>query len=487
MDFIIISDNASSFHCESLYKETGEVQQIFFPKTKIHRMVLEKSYEYNGVVVSMLKSCVVLSDDDSFANRLTTYVDNMPHQRPGEEAVNSYLNMLRNNISYLKCADDKLEKDLIVSTIFVLLSHILAYNFITGTKHCIRILKGSPYYQPFLELMEDYKIKSDEAAVISFSEKVIKSFLQDVTSTGTALNNVLVNKSFVIFFPHKKISDNGMLKLIESIDHITKDCIVFAFQQDKWQAMNEGIYIRVKVVDGLTRQVLRKIVKFDASVSLSRLSLGIEMSCPYYTSFNSGVFFGGQEVLDRLSPSFAAIWSSYFQQFKRLKHEKLEQYIFLAGIYLIQELSNAYTNEIKKDKSQFYSIVAWLLLPDVVNPNGYCNLEQINRLKDDALLIYSRQYEESGNAVKCSYEEALVNHRFEEMEDAVNLLIKTVSSIKPEALSYPDIYPFKTNSDIFYSEICQHCLSILQLTNEEKLGIIFNAARLQGICLEESL
>lgn len=98
MDFIIISDNASSFHCESLYKETGEVQQIFFPKTKIHRMVLEKSYEYNGVVVSMLKSCVVLSDDDSFANRLTTYVDNMPHQRPGEEAVNSYLNMLRNNI-----------------------------------------------------------------------------------------------------------------------------------------------------------------------------------------------------------------------------------------------------------------------------------------------------------------------------------------------------------------------------------------------------
>lgn len=92
MDFIIISDNASSFHCESLYKETGEVQQIFFPKTKIHRMVLEKSYEYNGVVVSMLKSCVVLSDDDSFANRLTTYVDNMPHQRPGEEAVNSYLN-----------------------------------------------------------------------------------------------------------------------------------------------------------------------------------------------------------------------------------------------------------------------------------------------------------------------------------------------------------------------------------------------------------
>ena len=89
MDFIIISDNASSFHCESLYKETGEVQQIFFPKTKIHRMVLEKSYEYNGVVVSMLKSCVVLSDDDSFANRLTTYVDNMPHQRPGEEAVNS--------------------------------------------------------------------------------------------------------------------------------------------------------------------------------------------------------------------------------------------------------------------------------------------------------------------------------------------------------------------------------------------------------------
>ena len=97
MDFIIISDNASSFHCESLYKETGEVQQIFFPKTKIHRMVLEKSYEYNGVVVSMLKSCVVLSDDDSFANRLTTYVDNMPHQRPGEEAVNSYLNMLRNN------------------------------------------------------------------------------------------------------------------------------------------------------------------------------------------------------------------------------------------------------------------------------------------------------------------------------------------------------------------------------------------------------
>lgn len=214
MDFIIISDNASSFHCESLYKETGEVQQIFFPKTKIHRMVLEKSYEYNGVVVSMLKSCVVLSDDDSFANRLTTYVDNMPHQRPGEEAVNSYLNMLRNNISYLKCADDKLEKDLIVSTIFVLLSHILAYNFITGTKHCIRILKGSPYYQPFLELMEDYKIKSDEAAVISFSEKVIKSFLQDVTSTGTALNNVLVNKSFVIFFPHKKISDNGMLNVL---------------------------------------------------------------------------------------------------------------------------------------------------------------------------------------------------------------------------------------------------------------------------------
>ena len=60
MDFIIISDNASSFHCESLYKETGEVQQIFFPKTKIHRMVLEKSYEYNGVVALFSRMMIVL-------------------------------------------------------------------------------------------------------------------------------------------------------------------------------------------------------------------------------------------------------------------------------------------------------------------------------------------------------------------------------------------------------------------------------------------
>lgn len=124
MDFIVISENVTFFHTESIYFKGVEVQVIFFPKTKIFRMAMEISNDNYGIIISMLKSCIVISDEDHFANRLSQYA-NKVSTRPSEQVINSYINILRNRCSDLRHAEDKLEESLLVSTICVLLSHVL--------------------------------------------------------------------------------------------------------------------------------------------------------------------------------------------------------------------------------------------------------------------------------------------------------------------------------------------------------------------------
>ena len=311
MDFIVISENVTLFHTESIYFKGGEVQIIYFPKTKIFKMAMETSNDNYGIIISMLKSCIVISDEDHFANRLSQYA-NKVSTRSSEQVVNSYINILRNRCNDLRHAEDKLEESLLVSTICVLLSHVLSRNFIVGAKHCIRDLSRSPHYHPFLNAINKYTVEGNKMPILEYAENTIRNFCKDVVTTGITLNHLFENSIVTVCFPKKSLDDAGMLKLIDSYARSLSDCLFFVFHQDKWQTLNEGIYMSIKGNTCSATEIIQRLNKVDITMAKSRIELGIDVSYPYYTSFDSGVFFGGMIFFEEVFPLFSEIWSSYY-------------------------------------------------------------------------------------------------------------------------------------------------------------------------------
>ena len=155
---------------------------------------------------------------------------------------------------------------------------------------------------------------------------------------------------------------------------------------------------------------------------------------------------------------------------------------------LIQKLSEEYEKRVE-NRVSFYSKLAWMLLPDAVNPSGLSNYEQTKNLKESAIKIFSEQYEKNNVVYKTVMAE-ISSHAIRDLDEmllAINRLIEVVGTISPKDLSYPDIYPFDNVLDIFCIEVYLHSMAILQLSNEEKFGIVFTSGRINGICIEDSL
>lgn len=488
MDFIVISENVTFFHTESIYFKGVEVQVIFFPKTKIFRMAMEISNDNYGIIISMLKSCIVISDEDHFANRLSQYA-NKVSTRPSEHVINSYINILRNRCSDLRHAEDKLEESLLVSTICVLLSHVLSRNFIIGTKHCIRDLRRSSHYQPFLDAINQYTTGGNKIPILEYAETTIRSFCKNVVSTGITLNHLLENSIVTVYFPKKSLDDTGMVKLIDSYVQALSDCQFFVFRQDKWQTLNEGTYMSIKGNKCSATEIIQRLNKVDITLARSRIELGIDVSYPYYTSFDSGVFFGGMIFFEELFPLFSDIWSSYYAFISENKEKEAQRkFSHIAGLTILPQLLEVY-ERIGGQKDALLKHLAWMILPDVVNTNGVYNIEQSAKLRGAFLELFTEQYIQNEKEYQIIFKD-IQNNAIAELSSlfrAVTTFADKLSSLSLDELSYPDIYPFEQKSDIFFIELCLHTLSILQMTSEDKYRVIFNVAKFNRICLEDSL
>jgi len=488
MDLISISDNVALFHTESIYTDGAEAQVIFMPMTKIHKIMLEQSNEFSGIVASMLKSCIILSRNCNYADKLTKFVDKQPEISPGgEQALLSYVSSLRNRCDDLRHAETELEKTLLVSTIYVLLAHILAKNFITGAKHSIRVIQRGPYHDEFLAVTEEFRKSKDPNVVLNYAEKILRSFRKDIATSGAALNNIRDDNFFIVFFPKGSIFNNEVWTLVNEILAHFKDCDYHVFRQNKWQALSEGVYICVKGRQSRAIDLIKRL-NDDPEFSKKRLSLGVDICYPYNTTFAEGVFFGGKKVFESLIPAFSSIWAAYYAIVLKYGQKSINKFAFLSGMVLTQKLVEEYEKHIK-DKEGFFSKLAWLLLPDAVNPDGLFNYEQTRNLKETAVEIFSDQYENNKDSYKSALKD-ISSHAIQDMEEmllALKKLIDAVSTVSSEELFYPDVYPFDNVLDIFYSEVFLHSMAILQLSNEEKFSIVFTSARINGICIEDSL
>ena len=488
LDFIVISENVTSFFTETIHSKGNEIQVIYFPKTKIHKMLMEYSNDNQGIIISMLKSCVIISDEDQFANKLSSYAKTVT-RGPSERILNTYVSILRSRCDDLRHATNSLEKDLFASSIFVLLSHFIAYDFVVGDKYSIRATRRSPHYKEFCKIVGQYRQDQKVAKVLEYVEKIVSPFYQDISSTGMALNHFSDKNSIMVYFPQKTLKDAGMKALLDVLLPSFEGCCCFAFQQEKWQAMNEGLYV---YVDGRTvsaTDIIKRIAKTDLSIAKSRMSLGIEMAYPYYTSFESGVYFGGRSILDKLTPAFSAIWDAYYAGISINNREaSIQQFSFVAAILIIRSILAQYINK-GGQMIAYFNCLAWLLLPETVNPNGFCCVEQTARLKRIALDLYYERYEEKKDSYKSVYEDVISHNILElkQMYKSVELLDSCLSQIPIEGLTFPDTSPFESALDIFFTEVCLICLSIIQLSSEEKFSAVYHVARLHEVCLNDSL
>ena len=488
LDLILISDNISFFHTESIYTDGTEVQVIFMPMTKIHKMILEQTNEFNGAVTSMLKSCIILSPNCSYVDKLTKFVDKLPETNPGgEQALLSYVSSLRNRCDDLRHAENDFEKTLLVSVIYILLTHILGKTYITSSKQSIRAVIRTPHYKDFLDVIEEFRISKDTDVVLSYAQKILRAFQKDIATTGVVLNNARDNDCLIIYFHKGFIFSNEVWTLVNAVLEHFQDCDCHVFMQGKWQALSEGTYICVKGKQTRTADLVSRLDD-DPEFLNSRLSLGVDLCYPYYTTFADGPYFGGKAIFESLIPAFSLIWSAYYSFVSKHDLKSINKFAFLSGMVFMQKIAEGYERN-NGETEGFYSKLAWLLLPDAVNPNGFYNYNQTKRLKEAAISLFSKQYEENEE----SYKSALSDIRshsildMEEMQQAIDILLEEVNGISLENLFYPDIYPFDNELDILYSEVYLHSMAILQLSSEEKFSIVFTSARINGICIEDSI
>lgn len=487
IDFMFISENVNHFHTETIWDGDDEIQIILIPRTKIHKMIMERSFDDNSLLISMLKSCKVMSDQSGFANKLSKYVDNMK-AAPNEHTVLAHISTLSNRCRDLRNTDDELEKALLASTIMVLLSHILSYNFISGTKHCMRKLSRSHLREKILDVYYQYAKHQDYSPLLTFASETIDNFKKVNLTTGLSLNNINQSSPIVIFFPKKSFSDYGMKKLVTCISDIFSDCNVHVFYQGSMQAMNEGTYVFIESRHISAIEICKRIRSYDITVSKSRTELGIVMIYPYYTSFGDGAYFGGQDVLIALSPVFSAFWNEYLIQISKHPSSKFqEKYSMACGLLLLSNIMCLPRKQMT-DIYLFKKMIE-ILLPDVTDPDGAYNVEQTRYLRHTTIGIFQEQYTASQGHITESIK-AIADRQICELEgmhSIMDMFIGILDTIDIENLSYPDIYPFDNKFDVFLMELCFHVFSIFQMTQEQKFSVVFNMAASNDICLDDFL
>ena len=488
IDFMFISENVNHFHTETTWDGDDETQIILIPRTKIHKMIMERSFDDNSLLISMLKSCKVISDQSGFANKLSKYVDNMK-EAPNEHAVLAHISTLSNRCRDLRNTDDELEKALLASTIMILLAHILSYNFISGTKHCMRKLSRSHLRDEILNVYHQYTTHQDYSPLLAFASETIGNFKKDNLTTGLSLNNINRSSPIVVFFPKKSLSDYGMKKIVTRISYIFSDCNAHVFYHGPMQAMNEGTYVFIENKRIPAMEICRRIRSYDITVSKSRTELGIVMIYPYYTSFGEGAYFGGQDILLALSPIFSAFWNEYLIQISRHPASKFqEKYSVACGILLLSNIACLLRKQMT-DISLFKKMIE-ILLPDVTDPEGVYNVEQTRYLRRTTISIFQEQYIASQGHITESIK-AIANRQISDLESMysiMDMLITILDTIDIENnLLYPDIYPFDNKSDVFFMELCFHVFSIFQMTQEQKFSVVFNMAASNDVCLDDFL
>lgn len=475
VDFMVISQYVNHFHTETVWFNGEETQIILLPRYKIYKMILEKSFRDNAVLISMMKSCMVIADRTGYANKLSNYVDTHS-SHPGEHTVVAHINALRNRCSDLKNAKDELEIALLVSTIMVLLSHILSYNFISGAKHCIRSLAKSHKRDVVLSAYKEYIQSASFSPILELAENTIRQFYQNNLTTGYSLNNLSETDPIIMFMPGKTLSDKGVDKIVQRLMGILSDCNMHVFLQEKLQALDAGVYIFVENENIPASLICRRLYEFDRTIAISRMSLGIDLVFPYYTTFGTGAYFGGKENLSQLSPIFAEIWREFWnrQSSTAIVHES---YSLACGLDLLILVGSYYGG---KHINLIMQMMTDILLPDVVDPDGMYNVTQSEYLRQAIMNDFSLRYEQQ----KSNFEEDVSLIKSDQIKElrrmnAVILeLLGLLEKIPPGDISYDDIYPFQVESkDLLVMEVCLHCLSIFQLSQQQKFGLVFNMSR----------
>lgn len=486
IDLIFISERVTYFHTETIWEQGVELQIIQIPRTKIYKMIMESSFENNGLLVSMLKSCIIISDQSGYANKLSNYVENMP-ETPGEQAILLYVSTLSKRCSDLKNSDDELEQALLASTIMILLAHLLTYSFISGTKHCMRILSKSHRREEVLYVYRQYAEEKNYTKLLNFTEETIANFKKEILTTGKSLNNYKSDDSIIVFFPHKSIFDPGMRKILVKISCLCSDCNIHTFYQNPFQALKEGTYVYIQGKDITAKEICRRLRSYDISIAKSRTALGIELIFPYYTTFETGVYFGGYDIFNALSPVFSMLWNEYCL-FGANTNDKVKEYSIASGLLLLSKIISLYSSKFEAPDT-LLTILIEILLPDVVDPNGHYNVEQTGYLRSVVINSFLEQYAVTHDHFEQNMKDILEN-QIKELNGislVIDILIDKMNSVDETMLSYPDLYPLNKKTDMFFMEMCLHCLSILQMTQEQKFGIIFNIAILNEVCLEPFL
>ncbi len=478
-DIIILSKNINYIYSEFLFNKLN-IHLIFLPYFKIQSLITSDIINGQGMYTRMFREGYILKDDTKKTlKRIKDYVMADEYFTYGNEQENlALIYKITKNLKVITSDTSDVEKYFCASEILLDTSRLISHKYKFNGKHLARLVQADKVGIDIIAAFQRLIGANETEEFASVVSEAIDKFggLQDKYTTGWVYTYP-ASDNMMVLFPSQSFTNPEVLGYINTIREIAKGCFVHAFYVGKNQSMEEGIYVYLFSETTSFPKLLSNLNLFRETAALDMLKCGIQCTFPYKTLFHAGVSFGGKFILKRLLPHFHSIWSVYYKLIVRNSHSINKVSKIFATLLLIEIRPRL--AELQLSGNSFFREFCESLVLEAVDPSGLYNLIQMKAARIATLRWYAETYDNNID----NYRNLIlaINQNTTagicQLRKCIIQLLEVIQLIDNNEILLPNIYNSDNKREVLLMNVCNHIMSIFQLTPTDKFGVIYNYSR----------
>lgn len=455
IDLIIVTKYTCYVYSETFIAEGKQYQAIYIPYHQAINLIIEDQIRHASIYIRMMKKAKILSDNkDQIGKRLIEISKITELQTDNHRRMQLLANAdkCKNDLQNAKTEQEKL---LIASELMLTVCQISTKHYLLNSKHLARLASDN---DDCLKLFFAYKeyIKNGEYAFLESANQILGKCGGSIYkhTTGAAFN--IWNENYLMaYIPDFHIEDKESAIKINTICQYAKNCSALAFYKSDIEPWTTGTYIYFTGkncdIQNLIRQ-LNKSQYYNTAVY------------PKQTLFNKGAEFGGEHILSILIPHFATCQKDFYKIITSLHTSNIRQ---IAILNAIRWFCTIRTYIDKVHFSETLKKTYQLLLGYAANPVQTLNIKQFKNNMKSTVKKYDEAFSKNRQKLSSFIENDLNNSMTSDWTALANYMAAIDSC---ELLSLK-IYSHNV-LPAFYCNISMFVMSLLQLNNTDKFGII---------------
>lgn len=476
IDIVIFSRHVNYLYTESLYDNALNIQLTFLPYYKIQPLIINDITNGQGMYYVMFREGSVLKDDTfKTLTRIKDYVMAENYAYENEQENFSLISRITKCLKVVKDGASDAERYFCASEILLDISRLIFHKYNFDGKHLARLAQDNKVGIDLIAAFQRIIGANETEGFVSVVSEAIDKFggLQDKYTTGWVYTYP-ASDNMTILFPTQSFTNQFVREYILKIQKIAKGCDVHAFYVGKSQWMEEGVYV---YLFSETVSFFNLLSNLNSFMEAAAHKHSIQCTFPYKTLFHTGVLFGGKTILKKLVPHFHSIWNAYCKLVTRNPRNIGKVSKILATLLLI-ELRPKLADLQSSSKTFFHDLCDTLLL-EAVDPNGLYNIFQMKAAKIATLKCYAESYDKNvsnyQNLILAINQNSTVG--ICRLKEFINQLLKIIQTFEDNEIILPNIYIGENKRVILLRNICNHVMSIFQLSPTEKYGVVYNYSR----------